>query len=689
MEIINLKGIGPKKAELFNKLGIYDTKDLIEYYPRAYEEFKMPKKVSEINIGDNVSVIAKIRKPLEIKKIRSLVIVSTVAFDENDNAIKLLWFNSAFLRSSLKPGNVYVFKGKVSNDGALKKIEHPAIYDVDEYKKLINVKQPVYALTKGLDLKTVRKAVVDSFAVDSIDREYMPKSIRDEYNLINLNEALRKIHFPETDKDLEEGYRRLIFDEFFIFVMATRRLKSLNENVDSDYVINDFKGADNVSGHLGFELTNSQKEAWEDIKHDLSSGKVMNRLVQGDVGCGKTVIAELALIAVVNKGYQGALMAPTEVLATQHFEGFKELAERLELNINIELLTGSTTQSQKKDIYKRLSEGEIDILIGTHALFQEKVEYKNLALVITDEQHRFGVKQREALGNKGGKPHVLVMSATPIPRTLAIILYGELSVSNIKEMPSNRIPIKNCVVDTGYRPNAYKFINNQIKEGRQAYVICPMVEESEGLELENVKDYAKKLKSIYPPAVNIGILHGKMKPKEKDKIMKEYAEGLINILVSTTVVEVGVNVPNASVMMIENAERFGLATLHQLRGRVGRGKYQSYCIFMNTSDSKTAKERLDILNNSNDGFEIANKDLAIRGQGDLFGTRQSGELYFKLGDIIENSDILMMAVELSENFSKNNLKMNNGHFFENDEENQAFIMKVENQIQQCVETISL
>ncbi|HAH18545.1 MAG TPA: ATP-dependent DNA helicase RecG, partial [Eubacterium sp.] len=306
-----------------------------------------------------------------------------------------------------------------------------------------------------------------------------------------------------------------------------------------------------------------------------------------------------------------------------------------------------------------------------------------------DEQHRFGVKQREALGNKGGKPHVLVMSATPIPRTLAIILYGELSVSNIDEMPSNRIPIKNCVVDTSYRPNAYKFINNQIKEGRQAYIICPMVEESEGLELENVKDYAKKLKEIYPPSVNIDILHGKMKPKQKDEIMKAFAEGEINILVSTTVVEVGVNVPNASVMMIENAERFGLASLHQLRGRVGRGKYQSYCIFMNTSDSKTAKERLDILNESNDGFVIANKDLKLRGQGDMFGTRQSGEMYFKLGDIIENSDILLMAVELSEEYMKNISKVNNGRLFENEFEKQAFMQKVEKQIKTCIETICL
>ena len=689
MDIINIKGIGPKKAALFNKLGIYDTKDLLTYYPRAYEEFKAPKRVKDINVGENASVILKIKKVLDIKKIRSLVVVSTVAVDEMYNPIKLVWFNCAFLRSTLKPGETYVFKGKVSNDGALKKIEHPAIFEIYEYKKLINVKQPVYALTKGLDLKTVRKAVEEAFAVEKLDLEYMPESIRNKYDLVDLNTAHKLIHFPANDDDLSKGYKRLIFDEFFIFIMATRRLKSLNEDIDSDMVIDEFKEVDNVISNLEFTLTNAQLKAWEDIKRDLSSGKVMNRLVQGDVGCGKTVIAELALMSVVMKGYQGALMAPTEVLATQHYEGFSELINKIGLDIKHELLTGSTTQAQKKKIYERLKNGEIDILIGTHALFQEKVEYKNLALVITDEQHRFGVKQREALGNKGGKPHVLVMSATPIPRTLAIILYGELSVSNIDEMPSNRIPIKNCVVDISYRPNAYKFINNQIKEGRQAYIICPMVEESEGLELENVKDYAKRLKEIYPPSVNIDILHGKMKPKQKDEIMKAFAEGKINILVSTTVVEVGVNVPNASVMMIENAERFGLASLHQLRGRVGRGKYQSYCIFMNTSDSKTAKERLDILNESNDGFVIANKDLKLRGQGDMFGTRQSGEMYFKLGDIIENSDILLMAVELSEEYMIKISKVKVDHYFENEEEKQVFIQKVENQIKSCIETICL
>ena len=689
MDILDIKGIGPKKAALFNKLGINTTKDLIEYYPRGYEEFKPAKRVSEINIGDNVSVIAKITKPVSIKKIRSLVIVSTVAIDEKGDAIKLVWFNSAFLRSTLKPGGIYVFKGRVSNDGALKQIEHPAIFAVKDYEKLVNVKQPVYALTKGLDLNSVRKAIKVAFDVKADKYEYLPESIRDEFNLIDMDNALKNVHFPNTDKELEEGYRRLIFEEFFIFILSIHRLKVLDEIMDSNFVINDFDETENIKNSLGFSLTNAQERAFNDIKKDLSSGKVMNRLVQGDVGCGKTVIAELSLIAVVKSGYQGALMAPTEVLATQHYEGFSELVERLNLDIKLELLTGSTTAAQKKKIYEKLKNGDIDILIGTHALFQEKVEYKNLALVITDEQHRFGVKQREAFGEKGEKPHVLVMSATPIPRTLAIILYGELSVSNIDEMPSDRIPIKNCVVDKSYRPNAYRFIKKQISQGRQAYIICPMVEESEGLELENVYDYAKKLEEFYNDDIKIGVLNGKMKPKDKNEIMQEFAEGKIDILVSTTVIEVGVNVVNASVMMIENAERFGLSTLHQLRGRVGRGKYQSYCVFLNTSDSKQSKERLDILNNSNDGFEIANKDLKMRGHGDMFGIRQSGDMYFKIGDIIENSDILKMAMDVCKKIIGDNNEFDIKKYCKNEEEIREFSDKLEMQIKKCIDKINL
>ena len=397
---------------------------------------------------------------------------------------------------------------------------------------------------------------------------------------------------------------------------------------------------------LPYELTNAQKNVWHEIERDLSGHKLMSRLVQGDVGSGKTVIAFLAMILSAENGFQSALMVPTEVLANQHYEGFLNLMEEQKItSCRPVLLTGSTTAKQKREIYQKIADGEVNIIIGTHALIQEKVEYKNLGLVITDEQHRFGVRQREALTTRGNPPHVLVMSATPIPRTLAIILYGDLDISIIDELPAKRLPIKNCVVGTAYRPKAYSFIEKQVHAGRQAYVICPMVEESEGLDAENVTDYAEKLREALPEDIRIEILHGKMKPKEKNKIMESFASGEIQILVSTTVVEVGVNVPNATVMMVENAERFGLAQLHQLRGRVGRGEHQSYCIFIQGNNEEDTSKRLKILNESNDGFFIAGEDLKLRGPGDLFGIRQSGLMEFKIGDIYNDAGILKDASE--------------------------------------------
>ncbi len=429
-------------------------------------------------------------------------------------------------------------------------------------------------------------------------------------------------------------------------MLAVQLLKEKTEEASNTFPMKPVWTTEEIIEGLPYELTNAQKNVWHEIERDLSGHKLMSRLVQGDVGSGKTVIAFLSMVLSAENGFQSALMVPTEVLANQHFEGFLNLMEEQKItSCRPVLLTGSTTAKQKREIYQKIADGEVNIIIGTHALIQEKVEYKNLGLVITDEQHRFGVRQREALTTRGNPPHVLVMSATPIPRTLAIILYGDLDISIIDELPAKRLPIKNCVVGTAYRPKAYSFIEKQVHAGRQAYVICPMVEESEGLDAENVTDYAVKLREAFPDDIRIEILHGKMKPKEKNKIMESFASGEIQILVSTTVVEVGVNVPNATVMMVENAERFGLAQLHQLRGRVGRGEHQSYCIFIQGNNEEDTSKRLKILNESNDGFFIAGEDLKLRGPGDLFGIRQSGLMEFKIGDIYNDAGILKDASE--------------------------------------------
>jgi ATP-dependent DNA helicase RecG len=437
--------------------------------------------------------------------------------------------------------------------------------------------------------------------------------------------------------------QRLVFDEFFLYSLALRKLKEKKTILRSEYTMEEQPECDQYIKSLPYSLTKAQLRVWEEIKKDLRGDYVMNRLIQGDVGSGKTVLAILAMLLAIKNGYQASFMVPTEVLAKQHYKSLRSLTT--EFGISICILVGSMTAKEKREAYERIKTHQADIIVGTHALIQEKVEYDRLGLVITDEQHRFGVKQREALMNKGGNPHVLVMSATPIPRTLAIILYGDLDISIVDELPAERLPIKNCVVDTNYRPNAYRFIDKQVAEGRQAYVICPMVEESEEVEAENVIEYTERLQEALATGVIVEYLHGKMKPKDKNDVMERFANGEINVLVSTTVVEVGVNVPNATVMMVENSERFGLAQLHQLRGRVGRGEYQSFCIFVCGSSSKEAWERLGILNKSNDGFFIAGEDLKLRGPGDIFGIRQSGDLDFKLGDIFTDASLLKTAAE--------------------------------------------
>lgn len=646
MNINELKGIGEKTEKVFNKAGIHTTDDLLKYYPRNYDIYEMPLWIRDLKCNQICAVKAIVYKQIEIRRVRNLQIVTAYLQDDTKNVIRTTWFNAAYLKNTLKPGSSFVFRGMVKENRGAFVLEQPKIYKINEYKELLDKMQPIYPLVSGLTEKMVTKAVVQAIKVELPVKEYMPDAVLKERGLLDINKAYMQIHFPKNKMELKQAKDRIIFNEFFDFTYSLRKFKDSDKDNENRFVINNSEIISTIINDLPYKLTNAQLRTWNEIEKDMSGSKVMNRLIQGDVGSGKTIVATLALISAALSGYQGAIMVPTEVLARQHLESINELIAENELNINTVLLTGSMKAKEKREAYAKIESGEVSIIIGTHALIQDSVNYKKLALVITDEQHRFGVRQRESIANKGSMPHIIVMSATPIPRTLAIIMYGDLDISIIDELPANRLPIKNCVVGTNYRPNAYKFIEQQVVQGRQAYIICPTVEFSEAIEGENVIDYCNTLKNIFPPYINIEYLHGKMKPAMKNEIMDRFAKNEIQILVSTTVVEVGVNVPNATVMMIENAERFGLAGLHQLRGRVGRGKYQSYCIFINASETKKASERLEILNHSNNGFEIANEDLKLRGPGDFFGVRQSGDMEFKLGDIYSDASILKTAADM-------------------------------------------
>ena len=640
-----LKGVGDKTEKLFQKIGITTAEELLRYYPRTYDIYEEPVEIASAEEDKTVSIRATIATGIYINQIRNLQVLTTTVADASGR-LPVAWFNAPYLRGTLKKGSVFILRGKIIRKKGRPQMEHPEIFTPAAYEEIIHSMQPVYGLTKGLSNKMITKLVHQILDTRPLHGEYLPEEIRERYQLADANYAIRTIHFPKNMQELLTARKRLVFDEFLLFVLAIQLLKEKTEEAPNTFPMKPVWTTEEIIEGLPYDLTGAQKNVWHEIERDLSGHKLMSRLVQGDVGSGKTVIAFLAMVLSAENGFQSALMVPTEVLANQHYEGFLRLMEEQNIaSCHPVLLTGSTTARQKREIYRKIADGEVNVIIGTHALIQEKVEYKNLGLVITDEQHRFGVRQREALTTRGNPPHVLVMSATPIPRTLAIILYGDLDISIIDELPAKRLPIKNCVVGTSYRPKAYSFIEKQVQMGRQAYVICPMVEESEGLEAENVTDYARKLQEILPGEIKVEILHGKMKPKEKNRIMEAFASGEIQVLVSTTVVEVGVNVPNATVMMVENAERFGLAQLHQLRGRVGRGEHQSYCIFIQGNNEENTSKRLKILNESNDGFYIAGEDLKLRGPGDLFGIRQSGLMEFKIGDIYNDAGILKNASE--------------------------------------------
>lgn len=647
MDLNNLKGIGEKTEKLFYKAGVEKVNDLLRYYPRYYDVFEEPVLIRDLECDRTQAIKGTVVREVSVKRVRNLQVVTGYLRDERGDAIKATWFNSPYLKGKLTIGSTFIFRGFVKENYSNFSIEQPKIFGIAEYNKKKGEMQPVYPLVSGLTNNMVQKAIKQALKLVETE-EFLPEKIRNKYGLEGLQQAIEHIHYPTDKNQLYSARKRLIFDEFFMFIYNIRNLKDKNTEIHNRHILVEPKEVKTLINNLPYELTNAQKRTWEEIKRDISSTKVMNRLIQGDVGSGKTIIAFFALITAALNNGQGAMMAPTEVLARQHYDNLIELIKEHNINVNPVVLVGSMTAKEKREAYKVIESGDADIIIGTHALIQEKVNYNNLTMVVTDEQHRFGVRQREAISEKGEHPHIMVMSATPIPRTLAIIMYGDLDISVIDELPANRLPIANCVVGTDYRPNAYDFMTKQIAKGRQVYVICPTVEYSEAVEGENVIEYAEKLKRIMPVSVNIEFLHGRMKPAEKNEIMDRFANNQIQILVSTTVVEVGVNVPNATVMMVENAERFGLAQLHQLRGRVGRGKYQSYCIFINGSGKKEALERLNILCKSNDGFLIANEDLKLRGPGDFFGVRQSGDFEFRLGDIMNDANILKQASEAVE-----------------------------------------
>lgn len=643
-KIETLKGIGEKTKLLFQKVGINTVDDLLEYYPRGYEFYEAPKRISGIEEGECAVVRAVLDEGVSGRYIRSMNILTAACHDETGK-LGLTWYNMPYLRYSLKAGALYIFRGRIKKKNYRLLMEQPAVFREEQYEQLSGRMLPQYPLVKGLTKNMLSKAMVQALTIEEYQKEYMPEWIRRGYGLCGYGFAIRQIHFPESQESLMLARKRLVFDEFFFFLLYLRSLRQNREKGRTEFAMKPAESPEVVIRSLPYELTGAQKRVWETLQREMTGEDVMARLIQGDVGSGKTIVAVLALLMTAENGYQGALMAPTEVLAIQHYQTICQILEQNDLPWKAVILTGSMPAGEKQEVYRQIRTGEASVIVGTHALIQARVEYKNLALVITDEQHRFGVRQREALAKKGKMPHTIVMSATPIPRTLAVILYGDLELSAIDELPSDRLPIKNCVVDTSYRKTAYRFITKQVSLGHQAYIICPMVEESEAVDAENVTEYAQMLEKELPEWIHVEYLHGKMKPAEKNGIMERFLRNEIQVLVSTTVVEVGVNVPNATVMMVENSERFGLAQLHQLRGRVGRGDAQSYCIFVHSADGEQIRERLDILNHSNDGFEIANRDMQLRGPGDLLGVRQSGIMDFALADIYADVDTLRQVNE--------------------------------------------
>lgn len=634
-----LKGVGPAKAALLEKLDIHTVKDLMEYYPRSYEDRTKLTDICDFVDGEHALFIATISQPVRTQRIRkNLAIYTTFAYDDTGEC-KLTFFNQTFVKEKLKVGQCYLFYGKTVRDYGRFSVESPVIYSVSDIDKIQGI-YPIYTLTSGITQNYLFKLIRAIYDKKPLVDEIFAPNFREHYQLAEINYAMYHVHFPKDFNAVHIARNRLIFEELFMLQLALMTIKNTSLGSKKTHTFQDVDITPFLQ-LLPFELTNAQKKVVEEIRKDMTGEYMMNRLVQGDVGSGKTMVAAIAMYIAVKNGYQAAMMAPTTILANQHYDELTTYFEQL--GITTEIITSNTTKKKKEKIVERLQNKEIDIIIGTHSLIEDNITFSNLGLVITDEQHRFGVKQRIKLSNKGENVETLVMTATPIPRTLAIMLYGDLDLSIIDEMPPGRSPVKTYVVDESFEERVANFIKKQILEGRQVYVVCPLVEDSESLDLKSVEAIYERYKKEVFPEFQVEYLHGKMKNKEKDEIMQRFKENQINILISTTVIEVGISVSNATIMVIENADRFGLAALHQLRGRVGRGTHQSYCILKSNNKSSIARQRLKIMEKSNSGFDIAEKDLELRGPGDFFGIRQSGLPEFKLANLLKDIQILKDA----------------------------------------------
>lgn len=635
MKLTEIKGIGEKRAEVFAKAGVKSAEDLLRYFPRGYEDRTKTVSLSDAPVGENICIRATAFSGVKEVRIRKNMTIYSLIITDDSDALTVIWYNNRFVKGAFKEGKEYIFYGKITLNRGKRELVNP-VYESAENPKHMGKIVPVYPLCDGLTQATVRSAIANVIEQRCDVTEYIPPIIKEKYGLCDLDFAFKNIHFPEDVKAYEKARRRFVFEELFLLRLALVTKRSDNQiRTRTPYTDTD---ATSFTQRLPYELTKAQKRVISEILKDFESNVAMSRLVQGDVGSGKTAVAATAIYMTVKNGYQAAMMAPTEILARQHFETFKDLFEPF--GMKVALLTSSV--KGKSEIAKAVLSGEIDILVGTHAVLEKTVKFKKLALAITDEQHRFGVAQRGRLIEKGENVNVLVMTATPIPRTLALILYGDLNVSALDELPPGRKPVSTYAVGENMRERVYAFLEKNINAGMQGYIVCPLVAETEKSDLENTEELYAKLKKAYPK-FNIGLLHGKMKASDKNEIMDAFVSGGIDILVSTTVIEVGVNVPRSNIIIIENAERFGLSQLHQLRGRVGRGDAQAHCILIAHGKNEVTVKRMKTMCESNDGFYISEQDLKIRGPGDFFGTRQHGLPEMRIANLFSDGDVLVMA----------------------------------------------